>query len=144
NPNPDIAKGATAFAWRPIGCTPGNDCTRIHALVLALDNVDPIPDGALLYTCRFAISTQAGPGRYPLVVSEMLGSDPDGEAIPVDAVDGAIAVTGASQQVVAASAGSGGCQVAPANSRNPNGVIVAVFIVGLWRLIKRAQVRTRD
>jgi hypothetical protein len=49
--NPDIGKEATGFVFLPHGCTPGVDCTGVRALVLSTSNVDPIPDGSVLYTC---------------------------------------------------------------------------------------------
>ncbi len=38
SPNPTIAKGATAFSFRPLGCDPGRTCTGMHAVVVAIDN----------------------------------------------------------------------------------------------------------
>jgi len=58
--NPDIDKGATTFAFLPQGCT-GTACTAARAQVLALLNVDPIPDGSTLFTCTIAIPADASP-----------------------------------------------------------------------------------
>ncbi len=89
--NPDIDKGGTSFAFQPSGCTPGDDCTSIRALVLALDNVDPIPDGSVLYTCKIALAADAA-GDYPLPCSNPGAGDPDGERLGVDCANGTITV----------------------------------------------------
>lgn len=91
--NPDINKDATAFAFQPPGCT-GASCTAFRAIVLSLSNVDPIPDGSELYTCNVDISPGAAPGTYPLVISNVGMSTPDGQAIPSSGTDGAINVIG--------------------------------------------------
>ena len=54
--NPDINKGGTSFAFQPSGCTAALPARASAALVLALDNVVPIPDGSVLYTCQVAIA----------------------------------------------------------------------------------------
>ena len=84
--------GVQTFTFVPQGCTPGSDCTGVHALVFSLDNVTPLADGALLYTCAVAIDADAPAGTYPLVAGEMLGSDPDGGAVPLIGVDGVVTV----------------------------------------------------
>src|SRR5512139_3739241 len=46
--NGDINKGGTSFAFQPSGCSAAEGtCTGVRALVLALDNGDPIADGAV-------------------------------------------------------------------------------------------------
>jgi hypothetical protein len=62
--NDAIEKGGTSFAFQPSGCTAGTDCTGVRALVLALDNVDPIPTGSVLYTCQVAIAGDAADGDF--------------------------------------------------------------------------------
>jgi len=90
--NPAINKNGSAFVFRPSGCTVGVSCTGTRALVLALDNVDPIPNGAQLYTCNVEIAPAAPFGTYPLVGSNPGASDPNGQAIPSSIVDGSITV----------------------------------------------------
>lgn len=92
--NPDIDKGSTAFAFIPAGCRPGVDCKGVRALVFALDNTDPIPDG-VLYTCQFGIGPGAIAGTtYQLSASDLVASDPSGAALPVRGVSGEIVVLG--------------------------------------------------
>ncbi len=90
--NPDIDKGGTAFTFQPNGCTPGTDCTGVKALVLALDNVAPIPDGSVLYTCQVAIAADAADGDYMLSCSNAGASDPDGGALAADCTAGTVSV----------------------------------------------------
>ncbi len=80
-PNPAIFKNATSFAYQPSGCTPGDDCIGVRALVLALDNVDPIPTGSVLYTCTVSIGSAVEDGSYPLACINDGASDPDGNAV---------------------------------------------------------------
>jgi hypothetical protein len=89
--NPAIDKGQTSFAFQPVDCTPGTDCTGIRALVLALDNVTPIPDGSVLYTCEVMIANDAT-GSFPLTCSNPGAGDPDGNRVGADCTNGAITV----------------------------------------------------
>jgi hypothetical protein len=89
--NPAIDKNATAFAFQPYGCF-GLGCTAVRALVLAFDNVDPIPDGSVLFTCHILIAPDAATGLYPLTGSLEGSSDPSGNAQPAASTDGAIIV----------------------------------------------------
>jgi len=79
--NAAIGKGATAFAFRPYGCQ-GAACATVRALVLAMDNTDPIPDGAALYTCTLHISPSAPPGQYRVSVGGVILSTPAGQKVP--------------------------------------------------------------
>jgi hypothetical protein len=91
--NPSIGKSATAFAFQPAGCA-GTQCAQVRALVLSLENTDPIPDGALLYTCQIDIAPTAVTGAHPLGSSNVGASTPDGDPIPAGAVGGSITVLG--------------------------------------------------
>src|SRR5262249_15578909 len=87
--NPNIDKGATSFAFRPNGCNATNPCTGIRVLILSTDNVTPIPDGALLYTCNVGISLGASGGDHQLVISGVILSDPSGGRVePATGTDG--------------------------------------------------------
>ncbi len=90
--NPAIDKAATSFVFRPVGCTPEVDCTAVRALVFALDNIELIPDGAELYTCRVRVAPDTPPGAYALIVSGTAASDPDGNGVNAVGVDGAVDV----------------------------------------------------
>ncbi len=91
--NEEIDKGGTAFAFQPDGCTEGTDCASLKALVLALTNVTPIPDGSVMYTCEVAISADAEEGAtFPLACSEAGASDEEGGELRVDCVDGVVTV----------------------------------------------------
>jgi hypothetical protein len=79
--NPDIDKGATSFAFRPSGCV-GATCSSVRALVVSTDNVAPIPDGSVLYTCSVIVAPGAVGGAYPLTVSGIVISDPHGNRVP--------------------------------------------------------------
>jgi hypothetical protein len=92
--NPDIEKGGTSFAFQPSGCTAGTDCTGVRALVLALDNVDPIPDGSVLYTCKVAIASSASAGEKTLSNTNTGSSDPSGGALTTTGTDGRVIVAG--------------------------------------------------
>jgi hypothetical protein len=61
--NPAINKNGTMFSNQPPGCS-GSACNAVKALVLALDNTDVIPDGAVLYTCNVNIAATAS-GTVP-------------------------------------------------------------------------------
>jgi len=88
--NPSIDKDVFT-SFQPFGCTLGVDCTAIRVIVIALFNLDPIPDG-LLHTCRVGIDPAAPPGTYPLVVTRVESSSGEGEAQPTVATDGAVIV----------------------------------------------------
>jgi hypothetical protein len=90
--NPEINKGATSFAFLPSGCTVGSTCTGIRALVLSRDTVDPIPNGATLYTCTIAISEDAADGAYPLTCSNASAENPEGVDVPTNCVNGSVDV----------------------------------------------------
>ena len=88
--NPAIDKGGTAFAFGP--CEGGGVCDRVRAIVIALDNVDPIPDGSELYRCRVAIDPEAPAGVYPIAVTNPGASDPEGNPLVIAGVGGRIVV----------------------------------------------------
>lgn len=90
--NPAINKNASAFALRPSGCSPGVTCTSLKALILSFTNVDPIPDGSVLFTCEVSISGAAPGGVYPLDSRLEGAADPDGNEVLLDGVDGSISV----------------------------------------------------
>lgn len=90
--NPAINKSATGFRFLPLGCDPAADCLSVRAFVLAFDNLDPIPDGAVLYTCTVAIAADAALGDHVLMNSETNASAAGGGAIDTTGADGAVTV----------------------------------------------------
>ncbi|MFI5398372.1 MAG: hypothetical protein ACHQ9S_22780 [Candidatus Binatia bacterium] len=90
--NPSINKNATSFAFQPHGCTPGLNCDRVIAFVLDFGNLDPIADGATLFTCTVQIAGAATAGDHPLVCFGAQGSDPTSHALPLTCTGGSIAV----------------------------------------------------
>ena len=94
--NPNIDKSATTFRFQPPGCedTGIGLCTGIRALVLSLSNVDPIPDGSVMYGCSVAIATDAPAEIFPLVNDNVVSSDPEGIPLPTLGEDGAVTVVG--------------------------------------------------
>ncbi len=94
--NSDINKPSTTFAFLPAGCSgTGTACTGVEAIVLSTQNVSPIPDGSVLYTCDIDIAVTASQGTYPLTVSSVLMADLSGAPIPnAGGTDGSVIVTG--------------------------------------------------
>jgi hypothetical protein len=91
-PNPAIDKTATAFRFLPLNCDPALDCASVRAFVLALDNVVPIPDGSVLYTCRISIAPTAAVGPHALRNDETRASAAAGEPVPTTGTDGVVQV----------------------------------------------------
>ncbi len=141
---PDIDKHETAFAYAPGGCTPGEDCTGLRAFVLSFTNLDPIPDGAVLYTCTLAIAADAAAGVYPLMLSELAAADDQGNEVPLAGIHGEIEVRGESGTRGAGVAGGGGhgCQTAaPQGSAWPLAIAAIILLAG--RRIHRSGAKTQ-
>jgi MYXO-CTERM domain-containing protein len=90
--NPEIGKEATSFTYHPSGCTPGDDCTGVRALVRAASGAEPIPSGSILYTCEVTIGSEVAVGTYPLVCTNDSASDPDGNSVPTTCTAGDVIV----------------------------------------------------
>lgn len=90
--NPAIDKPATSFAFEPAGCRPGADCTGIRALVVAIDNVDAIADGATLCRCAVNVPGNAAAGTYPLSIGMLSAGGKNGSSVPVSGSSGAVIV----------------------------------------------------
>ena len=118
--NPAINKNASGFAFQPPTCTSTGDCDRMRAVIFAIDNGEPIPNGALVYTCNVDIAASAVPGTYPLHNIEVVASSPAGSRVLSTGSDGEIIVIGASGQGLAVQnasmSASGGCQTAESTS----------------------------
>jgi hypothetical protein len=76
--NPDISKEGTVFSFLPSGCS-GVECNTLRAIVVSFENLAPIPDGAVLYTCKIAIAADAATGTYPLILSNIAVSSSTGQ-----------------------------------------------------------------
>lgn len=63
---------------------PPDGATRVRNLVVALDNVNPIPSGAL-YTCTFHVAAEAPLGEQTLANVNVRASDPAGDVVPTTA-----------------------------------------------------------
>jgi len=85
--NPEINMDATFT----ISCDPADVCT-LEAFVFALDDVDAIPSGSILYTCEITIDLDSLPGTYPLTCPRASADDPDGVAISTECADGSVLV----------------------------------------------------
>lgn len=53
----------------------------MRALVFSAENLEPIRDGTVLFTCRVQVAPDALPGTYPLLVGGTVLSDPTGSRI---------------------------------------------------------------
>jgi hypothetical protein len=73
------------------------DAPSTRVLVLALDNTDPITDGAILYTCDVDIAADALAGRHLIRCVNAGASDPSGKALLIACEDGVVTVDGASE-----------------------------------------------
>jgi hypothetical protein len=81
--NPEIYKDATFT----LDCDEAGVCT-LRALLLASGNLDPIPDGSILYSCEISIALDATSGAYPLVCATSTAND----TLSAACVDGSIEV----------------------------------------------------
>jgi hypothetical protein len=91
--NAAINKEATLFGFGPFGCDPmQGECNAVHAVVVSIGSVLPIPSGSQLYTCRWHISRGAPAGTYPLFNTNLLYAPPDGRDLPATGVNGLITV----------------------------------------------------
>lgn len=91
--DPATGKDIALFGFQPIACGTNVPCTAVRAVILSLDNIEPIPNGSTLYTCRVAIAESAAPGTYPLTVSGVVLVDPKANELPgSQGVNGSILV----------------------------------------------------
>src|SRR5262249_28717656 len=87
--NSAIKKGGTSFAFLPSGCS-GTACTGLRALVLALNNTLPIPNGSVLYTCNLNVTATTGTLTYIIEGNNVGGSDSAGNSVDVVGVNGSL------------------------------------------------------
>jgi hypothetical protein len=87
--NPTIHKAASGFSCV---ATEGESCLTMRAIIVATDNVEPIADGATLYTCTIVIARDAPPGSHPLTVSRVVAASPRGGNVPALGENGLVFV----------------------------------------------------
>lgn len=80
--NPAIDKDDTLFGFQPPGCGFGTTCTSVRAVIVSLQNIDPIADDSVLYTCRVAIGADTMAGSYPLTVDGVVLVDAEANELP--------------------------------------------------------------
>lgn len=114
---------------------------RMRSLVLSLTNVDPIPDGALLFTCRVQIAADADPGEYHLFPLRLAGSTRRGEPIPADATGGTVIVADAAEDSVPlnpeAGQASGGCAIDTTAAASSAWLLLAPALLVVRRRLHR-------
>lgn len=143
--NPQIRKAASGFGFRPVGCRhDGDRCRKVHALIVATDNVETIASGAELFRCRILAPGDAEPGTYPIRADEALYSTPEGRDRAAGTKSGAFVVAGAAVDTPTPPAiatatsrgdgGGGGCQLMP-ETQNLGflPMLAAVALMGLRR-----------
>jgi hypothetical protein len=149
--NPAINKRSTAFAFQGSGC-PGDrsQCTGIRALVVAIDNLGVIPNGAVLYTCEVTL-LEAAPGTaLPFQSVNVYASDPFGANVRAAGGEGTLTVTaqsvpaGASDPQTATGGSNGGCAISPAGKGSPNGWLLAGAAMLAMRLLPRRRDKGRS
>jgi hypothetical protein len=112
----------------------------MRALVLSLTNVDPIPDGSLLFTCRVDIAADATPGEYTLAADRMEGSTSAGGAIDAVGSGGTVRVIAPVEDSAPLNEGSGmqssasgGCAIGASTTGGYAWMLLALPLVLLWR-----------
>jgi uncharacterized protein DUF1566 len=133
--NPSIDK-IGRFAFLQCSMSPPGSCTRVRALVVAVDSVAPIPDGSLVYSCRVNIAPSATPATYPLVSSAVVAADPNGGELPEVGANGAIVVATSDPPGMAGSGASqagSGCSTVPGPRRDRLSVVLLLPAVLLCR-----------
>ncbi len=86
NQNIDIAQAV--FEFLPLGCR-GQACSQVRAIV---ETVNPIIDGAQLFTCKVRINSDTPTGIYQVVANALRAVDIDDIALPIRALAGEIQV----------------------------------------------------
>ncbi|MBI3785611.1 MAG: hypothetical protein HY270_19635 [Deltaproteobacteria bacterium] len=76
-----LNKEASSFSFLPDGCS-GTDCRSVRAHITSALNRTAIPDGAIVYSCQVQVPLGATPRTYPLLLTDVKLTDPDGATIP--------------------------------------------------------------
>jgi CSLREA domain-containing protein len=89
--NPDIRK-SFIFNFEPLDCV-GAACTGVSAFIFPTSQRVPIPDGSTVYTCRVMIAATAPVGEYPILLSDVVLGNAEGDSLPnVSSMNGKIIV----------------------------------------------------
>lgn len=88
-----VKTDGSQFAFQPPGCT-GETCTGIRAIIISFNDLEPIPTGTDLYTCKITINSGEDGDTFPLSCSGEGASDPDGGALPTSCTDGEVTIGG--------------------------------------------------
>lgn len=126
--NPDIDKQETTYH---LSCALDGGCT-LRAIVIAFDNLDPIPSGSVLFECDLLIHAAAAPGSYPLVGWNVGAADAAGNPLPAFATDGTIEVLDANDRAAiagGAAGGTAGCQIAPTPVHAGGGLLFVPLVL---------------
>ena len=144
--NPAIDKNASGFTQPPT-CASSGDCDRLRAVIIAIDNSELIPNGAVLYTCSVDIAADAAPGTHLLQNIEVIASAPQGVRVMSTGTDGQIVVAGASGQGLQLQSGAagagGGCQTTESASPDSRWPWVAAGFLIAWRRRKAMHLGAR-
>jgi ELWxxDGT repeat protein len=108
-----IHKEATVFAFAPGTCGAGGGaCSTVRAVVFSIANLDPIADGATLFTCRVEIPADTPAGAYPATASKVLAASPEGVGFAIGVRNGVVNVTASSAHNLESRInGSGSCSI---------------------------------
>lgn len=129
--NPEIGKEPTTVTCREAD---RSECLSGRALVLSLLDLDPIPDGSLLYRCEVRIPPDVAPGTYPVGCINAIASDARGEDVAIGCQDGAVVVAvppGGAVRAASAGAAAAGCQVLPDGDAPAAGGWLLILLAGL-------------
>jgi hypothetical protein len=92
--------------------------SRMRAIILALDNTEPIPDGAQLFCCDLLIPAETSATSCPVTMQAAAASDPSGHPLAARVIPGTILISG-----VPSGGTTGGGQVG--SSAAPSSAVVA-------------------
>ncbi len=86
--HPDLAK-PVMFSYQPPACSTSDVelCVRATAFVFSITDLEPIPDGALLYRCLVVAGGETKPERRRLFIHGAFAATPDGEQVGVRSSD---------------------------------------------------------
>jgi len=138
--DPSTGGQLSTVRFQPKGCTPGVNCERARALILR-SNGQPIPDGALLYSCEVKVADNAGASTFPLNCASASASSVAGKALAVNCANASVQVNtsvGGSADSSAAS-GGGGCAVRSGRTSHSGATawLVLPAAVLIWRRRRR-------